>query len=232
MAAQMPEGWQFSRGGVVVREVTARLIGPFLGWFLVGPRVVGGSTSTALEGPSLICPTHASHFDFSAHPPGARPEAPAPAHRSGRRRLLRDEALALVHGRVAGRVRVQPHGSAAPTPSPPRRACSTPAGTWSCSRRGRARRPARSTRSSRASGLLARRTGRQVLPVRIVGIRGVLPKGARRPHGDPGGGPVRRAAPGPAGRGCPRVHRPPGGVPARSGRSDGPGSRSPPAACR
>ena len=32
------------------------------------------------------------------------------------------------------------------------------------------------------AGLLAVRTGRQVLPVRIVGIADVLPKGARRPH--------------------------------------------------
>ena len=65
-AGHAPDGWQFSRPAIVARELTARLIGPFIGWFLVGPRVVGREHLAGLEGPSLIAPTHASHFDFSA----------------------------------------------------------------------------------------------------------------------------------------------------------------------
>ena len=64
--ATPPTGWQFSRPAIVARELTARLIGPFIGWFLEGPRVVGREHLAGLEGPSFICPTHASHFDFSA----------------------------------------------------------------------------------------------------------------------------------------------------------------------
>ena len=66
-----PKGWQFSRPAIVAREITALLIGPFVRWFLEGPRVVGREHLVALEGPSLICPTHASHFDFLRDPPGA-----------------------------------------------------------------------------------------------------------------------------------------------------------------
>ncbi len=60
-------------------------------------------------------------------------------------------------------------------------------------------------------GLLARHTGRQVLPVRIVGIRQVLPKGGATAAPAPGGGQDRRSDPGAPRRGRPRVHRPPRG---------------------
>ena len=60
-------------------------------------------------------------------------------------------------------------------------------------------------------GLLARHTEHQVLPVRIVGIRAVLPKGGRRPHRTPRGGPHRRADPRPTRRGRAGLHRPFGG---------------------
>ena len=61
-----PTGWQFSTAAIIAREVTALLFGPIIGWFLVGPRVTGREHIAELEGPSLIAPTHASHFDFSA----------------------------------------------------------------------------------------------------------------------------------------------------------------------
>jgi len=179
-----PTGWQFSRPAIVAREVTARLIGPFIGWFLVGPRVVGREHLDALEGPSLICPTHASHFDFSAlrlalgpkHRKRLTAAAAADYFATKRSRWLiaawlgafafnrtgrGADSIAAAEGLLAAgwHVVLFPEGTRTMTgdinPFQP------------------------------GIGLLARHTGRQVLPVRIVGIRGVLPKGARRPRRSP-----------------------------------------------
>ncbi len=179
-----PTGWQFSRPAIVAREVTARLIGPFIGWFLVGPRVVGREHLDALDGPSLICPTHASHFDFSAlrlalgpkHRKRLTAAAAADYFATKRSRWLiaawlgafafnrtgrGADSIAAAEGLLAAgwHVVLFPEGTRTMTgdinPFQP------------------------------GIGLLARHTGRQVLPVRIVGIRGVLPKGARRPTRSP-----------------------------------------------
>jgi 1-acyl-sn-glycerol-3-phosphate acyltransferase len=60
------DGWQFGRPATVAREVTARVFGPLVAWMLHGPRVLGAEHLDGLEGPLLICPNHASHLDFSA----------------------------------------------------------------------------------------------------------------------------------------------------------------------
>jgi 1-acyl-sn-glycerol-3-phosphate acyltransferase len=182
MAAQMPEGWQFSRGAVLLREVTARLVGPFLGILMRGPRVTGREHLAALQGAALICPNHASHFDFSAMrlalgPQHRRKLAAAAAadyfqvspvrwflaawlgafafNRTGRGGA---ESIAAAEGLLdAGwHVLVFPEGTRTKT------------GDINTFMPG--------------TGLLARRTGRPVVPIRIVGIRDVLPKGARIPH--------------------------------------------------
>ncbi len=176
-----PTGWQFSTAAVVAREVTARLFGPLIGWFLVGPRVIGREHLAELEGASLIAPTHASHFDFSAlrlalGPRHRRRVAAAAAadyfatkrsrwfmaawlgafafNRTGRGA----DSIAAAEGLLAAgwHVVLFPEGTRTMTgdigPFQP------------------------------GIGLMARHTGRQVLPVRIVGIRRVLPKGAARPR--------------------------------------------------
>jgi len=189
-----PKGWQFSRPAIIAREISARLIGPFIGWFLVGPRVVGREHLAELEGPSLICPTHASHFDFSAirlalgpkHRQRVTAAAAADYFAAKRSRWLiaawlgafafnrtgrGADSIAAAEGLLAAgwHVVLFPEGTRTVTgdinPFQP------------------------------GIGLLARHTGRQVLPVRVVGIRGVLPKGARRPRRSPVevrfGAPVR-----------------------------------------
>lgn len=58
-------GWAFSRPAGLAREVTARLIGPLLAWFVRGPAVSGLEYLARLDGPFLICPNHSSHVDSS-----------------------------------------------------------------------------------------------------------------------------------------------------------------------
>jgi 1-acyl-sn-glycerol-3-phosphate acyltransferase len=60
------DGWQFSPAATIAREATARLFGPLVAWMLHGPRVVGAEHLVGLDGPLLVCPNHASHLDFSA----------------------------------------------------------------------------------------------------------------------------------------------------------------------
>jgi 1-acyl-sn-glycerol-3-phosphate acyltransferase len=182
MTGQMPTGWQFSSGAILLREVTARIVGPFLGVLMRGPKVTGREHLAALEGPALICPNHASHFDFSAvrlalGPHHRRRLAAAAAadyfqaspvrwflaawlgafafNRTGKGGA---ESIAAAQGLLdAGwHVLVFPEGTRTKT------------GDINAFMPG--------------TGLLARRTGRPVIPIRIIGIRDVLPKGARIPH--------------------------------------------------
>ena len=179
-----PTGWQFSMPAVVAREVTARLFGPIIGWFLVGPRVVGREHLAALTGPSIIAPTHASHFDFSAIR-----LAMGPRHR---RRITAAAAADYFTVRKT------------------RWFMAAWLGAFAFNRTGRGADSIAAAEGLLAAGwhlvmfpegtrtmtddinpfqqgigLLARHTGRQVLPVRIVGIRRVLPKGGSRPHRHP-----------------------------------------------
>jgi 1-acyl-sn-glycerol-3-phosphate acyltransferase len=179
-----PHGWQFSPVACFVREVTARLVGPFLGYFLRGPKVLGAEHLGELEIPAIICPTHASHFDFSAmrlalgprHRRRLSAAAAADYFTISRTRWFfaawlgsfafkrtgkGDDSFAAASGLLdAGwNVLIFPEGTRSMT------------GQVAPFRPG--------------AGLLAVHTGRQVLPVRIVGIAEVLPKGARRPHRAP-----------------------------------------------
>ena len=187
-----PTGWQFSTPAIVAREITALLFGPIIGWFLVGPRVIGREHIAELEGPSLIAPTHASHFDFSAI------------------RL----ALGRKHRRRVTAAAAADYFTAKKT----RWFMAAWLGAFAFNRTGRGADSIAAAEGLLAAGwhlvmfpegtrtmtgdinpfqpgigLLARHTGRQVLPVRIVGIRSVLPKGGRRPHRHPV--EVRIAAP-------------------------------------
>jgi 1-acyl-sn-glycerol-3-phosphate acyltransferase len=177
-------GRQFSWAAIAAREVTARLFGPLVAWLLGGPAVRGAEHLVELEGPAIICPTHASHFDFSAlrlalGPRYRRRLAAAAAadyfatsrlrwffaawlgsfafNRSGRG----DDSFIVAEGLLAAgwNVRVFPEGT---------RSTTGEIGSF-----------------HPGAGLLATRTGRQVLPVRIVGISAVLPKGAKAPRRAP-----------------------------------------------
>ena len=176
-----PRGWQFSTAAVVAREITARLFGPFIGWFLVGPRVVGREHLAEIEGPSLITPTHASHFDFSAIR-----LALGPKHR----RRISAAAAADYFATKRSRWFVAAWMGAFAFNRTGRGADSIAAAEGLLAAGWHVVLFPEGTRTTTGDinafqpgiGLLARHTGRQVLPVRIVGIRQVLPKGAARPH--------------------------------------------------
>ncbi len=57
--------WQFSTPAVLARETTARLVGPFVAALVGGPRVTGREHLDRVDGPFLICPNHSSHLDVS-----------------------------------------------------------------------------------------------------------------------------------------------------------------------
>lgn len=195
--AARPRGWQFSAVACLAREVTARVVGPVLGFFLQGPAVRGAEHLARLEEPAIICPTHASHLDFSAIR-----LALGPRHR---RRLA---AAAAADYFAVSRVRwffaawlgsfafnrmgrgADSFATAAALLDAGWSVLIFPEGTRSRDGRIGAFHP--------GAGLLAVRTGRQLLPVRITGIADVLPKGARRPHRAPVevrfGEPIRPAA--------------------------------------
>lgn len=182
MAAQMPEGWQFSRGAVFLREVTARLIGPFLGILMRGPRVTGREHLVSLQGPALICPNHASHFDFSAvrlalgphHRRKLAAAAAADYFRASPGRWFLAAWLGAFAFNRAGRGGAESIGAAEALLDAGWHVLVFPEGTRTTTGAINAFMP--------GTGLLARRTGRPVLPMRVVGIRDVLPKGARIPH--------------------------------------------------
>ena len=178
----MTRGWQFSRPAVIAREATAWLVGPIVVWLLHGPRVVGREHLRELEHPFLLCPSHASHFDFSAVRLALRSRhrqriaaavaadyftvSPArwffaawlgafPFNRAGHGgHESIDEALALLG--AGWSVLVFPDGTRSRT------------SVMAPFRPG--------------IGLLAVKSGRQVLPVRILGIGRVLPPGSVRPR--------------------------------------------------
>jgi 1-acyl-sn-glycerol-3-phosphate acyltransferase len=182
--ATPPKGWQFSRPAIVAREVTARLIGPFIGWFLVGPRVMGREHLDALEGPALICPTHASHFDFSAirlalgtrHRRRMTAAAAADYFATKKSRWFMAAWLGAFAFNRTGRG-ADSIAAAEGLLAAGWHVVLFPEGTRTTTGEINPFQP--------GIGLLARHTGRQVLPVRIVGIRQVLPKGGRRPHRHP-----------------------------------------------
>jgi 1-acyl-sn-glycerol-3-phosphate acyltransferase len=174
-------GWQFSPLAVVAREVTARLFGPLVSWFLSGPAVTGADHLAELEGTAIICPTHASHFDLSALRLALGPRY---RHRLAAAAAADYFAVSRVRWFFAawlGSFAFNRSGHGDESFRLAERLLSAgwsvlvfPEGTRSVSGNIGVFHP--------GAGLLATRTGRQVLPVRIVGTAAVLPKGSMRPR--------------------------------------------------
>ncbi len=179
-----PHGWQFSPAACLAREVTARIVGPFLAYYLRGPKVIGAEHLAELEPPSIICPTHASHFDFSAMRLALGPRyrrrlsaaAAADYFTASRKRWFFAAWLGSFAFKRAGQGD-NSFATAAGLLDAGWNVLIFPEGTRSMTGQIASFRP--------GAGLLAVRTGHQVLPVKIIGIAAVLPKGARRPHRAP-----------------------------------------------
>ena len=174
------DGWQFSGAASLAREATARLFGPIFSWYMRGPRVHGAEHLAELDEPVIVCPTHASHLDTSAlrlalGPHHRRRLAPAVAadYFSANRvrwffaawlgafqfvRSASPDSMAAAEALLARgwNILVFPEGTRTRT------------GDVGLFRPG--------------VGLIARRSGRPVLPVKIAGTHTILPPGARRPH--------------------------------------------------
>jgi 1-acyl-sn-glycerol-3-phosphate acyltransferase len=182
MDDHMPKGWQFSRAGVAMREVTAVLVGPFVGLLLGGPKVVGREHLGELRGAALICPNHSSHFDFSAirlafgsrHRRRLAVAAAADYFRASPVRWFVAAWLGAFAFNRTGRGGAESVLAAEALIDAGWHVLVFPEGTRSPTGEIGEFQP--------GTGLLARRTKAQVLPVRIVGIRDVLPKGARIPR--------------------------------------------------
>ena len=173
--------WQLSRPAGVGREVVHRIVGPFLGRLVGGPRIEGREWLVDLPAPLLICPNHQSHLDIpvlrrSLGSRGRRRLAIAAADDYWfKRRLYRlvvswfaavsfrrdgsgAESVRSVEALLASgwRVVIFPEGTRSRT------------GAIGPFKPG--------------AGLIAVRTGVPVLPVRVDGLWQVLPPGARRPR--------------------------------------------------
>ena len=174
------EGWQHSGPANVGRELTARLFGPVFGWFMRGPLVVGAEHLAELDGPTIVCPTHASHLDVSAlrlalGPHHRRRLAPAVAADYWRPSRLRWFFAAWLGAFPFVRSASPDSMAAAETLlAHGWNVLLFPEGTRSRSGEIGALRP--------GVGLIAKRSGRPVLPVRIVGTHEILPPGARIPR--------------------------------------------------
>lgn len=174
------EGWQFTSWASLGRETTAWLFGPLFGWFMGGPVVRGRDHLGEVDWPALLCPTHASHLDVSAlrlalGPDHRRHLAPAAAADYFSPSRIRWFFAAWLGAFPF--VRAASPDSIAAAESLLERGWSVlvfPEGTRSRSGDLAAFRP--------GIGLIAKRSGRQVVPVRITGTHAVLPPGARVPR--------------------------------------------------
>jgi 1-acyl-sn-glycerol-3-phosphate acyltransferase len=174
------EGWQHSGAASLGREITARLFGPIFGWLIHGPKVVGKEHLRELDGPAIVCPTHASHLDTSALRLALGPHlrhrlAPAVAADYWRPSRVRWflaawlGAFPFVRSASADSI-----ASAEALLAAGWSILLFPEGTRSRSGTMGPLKP--------GVGLIAKRSDRQVLPVLILGTRDVLPPGSRRPH--------------------------------------------------
>lgn len=174
-------GWQFTRPAILAREVTARIVGPLLSWLVCGPVVVGRHHVDSVEVPFLVCPNHVSHFDFSTIRLGLGPRhrrrlvatAAADYWRASRVRSFLSAWLGAMpfHRRHTGAASIRAVESFLAAGW---NVLLFPEGTRSRSGEMATFKP--------GIGLLATRTGRPVIPVRIVGLHEVLPPGAVRPR--------------------------------------------------
>lgn len=173
-------GWQFTGSASVAREATARIFGPIFGWFMRGPHVVGAEHLAELDGPAIVCPTHASHLDVSAlrlalGPHHRRRLAPAVAADYWKPSRIRWFFAAWL-GAFPFVRSASPDSMAAALALLERgwNILVFPEGTRSRTGELGPMRP--------GVGLIAKRSGRPVLPVRIVGTHEILPPGARWPR--------------------------------------------------
>jgi 1-acyl-sn-glycerol-3-phosphate acyltransferase len=176
-------GWQFTPAASFAREVTARLFGGALGWFMHGPQVSGREHVADLEEPAIICPTHESHLDVSAvrlalgsaHRRRLAPAAAADYFGKSRLRWFFAAWLgSFPFVRAASRDSID---MAEALLADGWSVILFPEGTRSRSGEHGTFRP--------GVGLLAHRSGRPVLPVRIVGTHEVLPPGTWFPRRGP-----------------------------------------------
>ena len=175
-----PSGWQFTPLATFARELTAVVFGAAFIWVMRGPRVSGKQHLAQLEEPAIICPTHASHLDVSAvrlalgtqHRRRLAPAAAADYFTASRVRWFFAAWLGAFPF-----VRAASADSIAAAEALLANGWSVivfPEGTRSRSGDVAAFRP--------GVGLIARRSGRPVLPVRITGTHAILPPGARLPR--------------------------------------------------
>ena len=178
------DGWQFRRPIIVAREVVARVLSVPVGWMIGGPRVTGREHLAELRRPFLVCPNHLSHLDHPAlrialGPQYRRRLAIAAASdywfagRSRRRAFFASWLGGFAFSR-------RQHGQSASFHAIEEfleqgwSVLIYPEGTRSRNGAIGQFRP--------GAALVATRTGRDVLPVRISGTYEVLPPGARRPR--------------------------------------------------
>jgi 1-acyl-sn-glycerol-3-phosphate acyltransferase len=179
---QRLRGWQFTGPAILAREATARLVGPLVAWLIHGPRVMGAEHLDALDEPVLICPTHASHLDFSTLRLALGPEhrrrlAPAVAADYFATNRVRWFFAAWLGAFAFERKR---RGAAASFAA----ADELLGAGWSVLvfPEGTRSRTGAIGPFKPGIGLLAELTHRQVLPVRIDGTWRVLPPGHVIPH--------------------------------------------------
>jgi 1-acyl-sn-glycerol-3-phosphate acyltransferase len=179
------DGWQFGRPMMVAREAVARVLSRPVGWLIGGPRVNGGEHLADLHGAFLVCPNHLSHFDHPAlrialGPRYRRRLAIAAASDywfAGRRSRRRAFFAGWLGGFAFSRRLRGQSASFHAIEQFLEQGWSVliyPEGTRSRSGAMGQFRP--------GAALVATRTGRDVLPVRIRGTYEVLPPGARWPR--------------------------------------------------
>jgi 1-acyl-sn-glycerol-3-phosphate acyltransferase len=174
--------WQFSLPAIVARETTAQIVGPLVSAIVGGPRVVGREHLAGLSGPFLICPNHTSHLDVSTLRLALGPRR--------RRRLAAaaaedyffagNRSMAFLAAWLGG-FAFRRHGANPQSVAEIERLLAVgwsvlifPEGTRS--------RTGEMAPFKPGIGLIATRTGRPVVPVRIDGLHAVLPPGRRLPR--------------------------------------------------
>ena len=174
--------WQLTAPAVVARETTAWLFGPVVRFLVGGPRVVGREHLEALDGPFLVAPNHSSHLDVSTVRLALRTR-----HRTRLIAAAAEDyffATRSVRGFVAAWIGAIAFRRRGPNPASIAEVEALLAAGWNVLMfpEGTRSRSGEMGTFRPGIGLVAVRTGRPVLPVRIVGLHEVLPPGARLPR--------------------------------------------------